>query len=199
MKDKLLEILGVDSNAILQWTIGGSLIGILLYIGLKGVVLPKFVLGGILTIQIDLPIIIITTIAAFCGPLAGFTVGFFGSISTDLLFSGQIIAFGVINIIFGLVGFIVGLPTYSRFTDGKNLFRFILMSLLAFTVAIILYLVLLFGIAEQSFEGALLDNFLPFFSTSFISLILIAPPIVWITDHLIHYGKNFWKSRLEGS
>ena len=199
MKDKLLEILGVDSNAILQWTIGGSLIGILLYIGFKGLVLPKFLLGGILTIQIDLPIIIITAIAAFCGPLTGFIVGFFGSISTDLLFSGQIIAFGSINIVFGLIGFIVGLPKYSRFIDGKNLAKFILMSLLAFILAIILYLVVLIGIAEQSFYGTLLDNFLLFISTSFISLILIAPFIVWIADHTIHYGRNLWKSRIEES
>jgi len=199
MKDTLLKLLRVDSNVVLQWTIGGSLIGTLLYIALKSVVLPKFLLGGMLTIQINLPIIIITAVAAFCGPLAGFTVGFFGSISTDLLFSGQIIAFGGINIVFGLIGFIVGIPTYSRFTDGKNLAKFILLSLLAFMIAIILYLVVLIGIAAQSFEGTLLYNFLPFFSTSFISLILVAPSIVWIADHLIHYGKNLWKSRLEGS
>jgi len=199
MKDKVLSLLRVDSNEVLQWTIGGSLIGTLLYIALNSVVLPKFLLGGMLTIQIDLPIIIITSIAAFCGPLAGFTVGFFGSLSSDLLFSGQIIAFGGINIVFGLIGLVVGIPTYSRFTDGKNLAKFILLSLLAFMIAIILYLIVLIGIAAQSFEGTLLYNFLPFFSTSFISLILVAPSIVWIADHLIHYGKNLWKSRLEGS
>jgi hypothetical protein len=199
MKEKILILLRVDSNTIMQWTIGGSLIGVLLYIGLKVVVLPKFIIGGMLTIQIDLPIIIITAIAAFCGPLAGLIVGFFGSISTDLLFSGQIIAFGGINIVFGLIGFIVGLPNYSRFTDGKNLAKFILVSLLAFLLAIILYLVILIGIAGQSFEGTLLYNFLPFFSISFISLILIAPSIVWIADYLIHYGKDLWRSRTEGS
>ena len=197
MKDRLLKVLRVDSNTVLQWTIGGSLIGILLYIALTVVNLPKFTLGGMLTIQVDLPILVISTVAAFCGPLAGFIVGFFGSISVDLLFPGQIIAFGGINVVYGLIGFIIGIPKYERFIDGKNLAKFILLSLLAFMIALILYLVVLIGIAGQSFEGTLLYNFLPFFSTSFISLILVAPSIVWITDHLNHYGWNLWKKRAE--
>ncbi len=198
-KNKILTILRLESNKMIQWTVGGSIVGFISYLLLSQLNLPTYNFTGldlgITVIPIDgginLGLIIITLIAAFCGPIAGFVVGFFGTLGVDLLFYNQLIALGTLNLSFGLLGFIIGIPRYTDnegFTDGKKLGKLMLFSLAGYLVMTILYLIGLIVIANQSFEGTLLYNFAPYFSITLISLFIFAPVFVRITDIVIKQG-----------
>ena len=198
-KNPVLAFLRLDSNKMIQWTVGGAIIGIISYLLFSQLKLPTYNFTGldlgIIVIPINgginLGLVIIALVAAFCGPLAGFVVGFFGTLGFDLLFYNQLIALGTLNLAFGLLGFIIGIPRYTDnegFTDGKKLGKLMLFSLAGYLVMTILYLIGLIVIANQSFEGTLLYNFTPYFSITLISLFIFAPVFVRIADIVIKEG-----------
>ncbi|MHA2334165.1 MAG: hypothetical protein ACXAEU_19210 [Candidatus Hodarchaeales archaeon] len=189
VKNKLLQFLRLDSSSKIKMTAIGSIIGILAFILLDLIVLPEYFLMGLLKVTVDMAIVVIPIVAAFCGPLAGFITGFFGSLGADLLYNQQVVALGSINFALGMLGFIIGIPKYTEdngFADGRKLVKLILFTIAGFLIAVIIYLISLLVIANQSFLGTLLYNFLPFFSVSFISLVLIAPVAVRITEIVVN-------------
>jgi hypothetical protein len=183
-----------------------SIIGILVYILIYSIKFPQYTFFGIdlgittfpIKGGIDLPIVVIILIAVFCGPLTGFTVGFFGSLGADILFTNQLIVFGTINFSFGILGFIVGIPRYTQdqgFADGRKMAILLLYSFIGFLLMNFIYLVSLLVIANQSFVATLLYNFLPYFTIWVISLFLIAPVVVRITEIIIFQVMELWESR----
>ncbi|MHA2279056.1 MAG: ECF transporter S component [Candidatus Kariarchaeaceae archaeon] len=195
----ILLFLRLESNKMIQWTIGGSIVGFISYLLFSQLNLPTYTFTGLdlgITVipivgGINLGLVIIALVAAFCGPLAGFIVGFCGTLGVDFLFYNQLIALGSLNLAFGLLGFIVGIPRYNieeGFTDGKKLGKLMLFTLAGYIVMTILYLISLIVIAKQSFQGTLLYNFAPYFSISLISLFIFAPVFVRIADIVIKQG-----------
>lgn len=207
LKIKILSFLRIESISMTKWTTGGILIGIIAYFVFAPLELPRYTFLGLdlgitvipITGGVDLGLVIIVLIAAFCGPLAGFLVGFFGSLGANILYTQQIVAFGSINFAFGMLGFIVGIPRYTQdegFADGQKLAKLILLILAGYFLMILLYLLSLIVIAGQSFEGTLLYNFAPSFSITLISLFLFAPVLVRITEIIINEGMRILESRV---
>jgi len=188
-KTKILSFLRLDPKDDLMKTVLGSVIGTVVYLILAVIVVwPEFKVAGMLTVSADIPMVSMIVIAAFTGPLAGLVAGFAGSLCYDFLFTQQIIALGSINLAIGMIGFIAGIPRYAEgdgFTDGKKLAKLILFAFAGFLLSVVIFLVGLLFIAGQSVEGTLLYNFLPFFSVSLISLLLVSPVAVRVTDIVI--------------
>jgi hypothetical protein len=192
--ERALQFLRLESPESIMRTLIGTLVGIVGYVTFYLANLPEYKLMGILTVQINLALLVIPLAAAFLGPLAGFFVGLFGTLGADALFTQQIIALGTIDLSYGLLGFSIGIPNYTRgegFSKGKTLRKLILSSMAGFSVMILLYLVGLIVIAGQNILPTILYNFLPFFSVSLITLVIVAPVAVRLVDVVARYaGKS---------
>lgn len=192
-RERLLRFLRLDTHESIKRTLIGTTAGILSYLILFLIVLPSFKVMGLLTVQIDLALLVIPVAAGFFGPLAGFMVGLFGTLGADILFTQQIIALGVIDLSYGLLGFIAGIPRYTQgegFSNGRTLGKFILFTMVGFAVMVIVYLAGLILIAGQNFLSAFLYNFLPFFSVSLLTLLIISPVAVRLTDIVSGYARK---------
>lgn len=169
-------------------TILGIIIGVAAYILLYQLVLPSYKLMSLITVQFNPAILVIPVVAAFCGPLAGFLVGLLGSAGADALFTQQIIALGLINIAYGLLGLVAGSPSYGRgFSSGRTLGKLVLFTIAGLLVMAVVYLAALIVVAGQNLLPTLLYNFLPFVSVSFITLFLMTPVAVRIIEALAGY------------
>ncbi|MHA1226587.1 MAG: ECF transporter S component [Candidatus Hodarchaeales archaeon] len=195
---RISVFLRLDSKNNVYFTIVGSIVGIFLYLVMGFINFPEVTYMGldlglaVVPIKggIDLPLVIIVVVAALCGPLAGFVVGFTGSLVSDIIFYQQIIALTIVNIAFGLLGLIIGIPKYKSgegFSDGKTVGKLILFGFLGFLAMFVVYLIALIGVANQSFEGTLLFNVLPYFTIWLITLLLIGPVVVWIASYVLDF------------
>lgn len=187
----ILRFLRLQTRGSVLRTILGILIGVAAYILLYQLVLPGYRLMSMITVQFNLAILVIPVVAAFFGPLAGFLVGVLGSAGADALFTQQIIAFGLINVAYGLLGFVAGIPSYKKgFSSGRTLGKLILFTMCGLLVMAVVYLAALIVVAGQNLLPTLLYNFLPFISVSFITLFLMSPVAVRIIDALAGYARK---------
>jgi uncharacterized membrane protein len=182
-KERLLWFFRLQTERDAARTVLGGILGALFFIALYAVDLPSYKLMGVVTVQIDPAIIAIPVAAAFFGPLAGLLAGLLGSVGADALFTQQIVAMGLINLSYGLLGFIAGIPHYPKgLSTGRALAKFALFTMAGFSVMALVYLGALILVAGQNMLPTLLYNFLPFFTVSLISLAIVAPVAVRILD-----------------
>jgi uncharacterized membrane protein len=147
---------------------------------------------GMLTVQIDPAILGIPIAGAFFGPLAGLLAGLLGAFGADALFTHQIIAFGIINLSYGLLGLIAGIPHYAKgFSSGRTLGKLTLFTMGGFLIMALVYLGGLIEVAGQNMLPTLLYNFLPFVSVSLITLFLLTPVAVRLIDILAKYARSW--------
>lgn len=184
-RERALRFLRLETRSEILRVILGIFIGVVGYIVLYQVTLPSYKLLSMITVQFNLAILIIPVIAAFFGPLAGFLIGLLGTTGADTLFTQQIVAFGLINISYGLLGFVAGIPHYDKgFSSGRTLGKVILFTIGGLLVMAVVHLGALILVAGQNLLPTLLYNFLPFFSVSFITLLLMTPIAVRLIDAL---------------
>jgi hypothetical protein len=191
-----LSFLRLDNQESSMKFLLGTMLGIIGYIVLYLVDLPSFKVMGLLTIQINLALLVIPIVAVFYGPLAGFLVGLLGTLSTDALFIQQVIAFGAINLSYALLGFIIGIPHYAQgggFSRWRRLIKLFLFTLAGFVVMSLLYVASLLLIVGQNILSALLYNFLPFFSVSLITLLIVSPAVVVLADGFASHVRSHWR------
>jgi uncharacterized membrane protein len=190
-REMALNLLRLQTRGEILRTVLGGLFGALFYVALYQLDLPSFRLMGVITVQLDPAILAIPVIAAFLGPLAGLIAGLAGSTMADALFTQQVIALGLINVSFGLLGFIAGIPHDTQgFSSGRALAKVVLFTMAGFIVMALVYLGALLFISHQNMLPTLLYNFLPFFTVSLITLFLVTPVAVRIIDALANYA---WK------
>jgi uncharacterized membrane protein len=193
-RERALHFFRLQTREEAMRTVLGGLLGAIFYITLNVVDLPGYRLMGVVTIQIDPAILAIPVAAAFFGPLAGLLAGLLGSAGADALFTQQVVALGLINVSFGLLGFIAGIPRYAKgFSSGRALAKVVLFTMAGFVVMALVYLGALILVAGQNMLPTLLYNFLPFFTVSLIMLFLVTPVAVRIIDALANYT---WKKHL---
>jgi len=193
--EQALRILRVESRESVMRTLVGAIAGIVSYVILNLVSLPDYKLMGLVTVRIDLALLVIPLAAAFLGPLAGFLVGLFGTLGVDVLLAQQIVAFGAVDLAYGVLGLIIGIPHYTQrdgFLKSRTLGKLILVSLTGFLVMVLVYLVGLIVIAGQNILPTMLFNFLRFFSVSLITLVIVAPVAVGLVGIVVHYAKAKW-------
>jgi len=198
VRQKVERIIRIQTWDEALRTIIGAIIGTISYIALSQVKMPSYKLMGLFTIQINLAILVIPIAAAFLGPLAGFLVGFLGTLGADAFFVHQFIAFGVINLSYGILGFIAGIPHYLEgegFSNGRILGKLIMFIAVGFLAMSLTYLVGLILVVGQNQLSALLYNFLPLFSVSLINLLVIAPVVARLVEIVLHsiYEDGFKK------
>jgi uncharacterized membrane protein len=187
---RLRDILHLDDRNNFPKVVLVTIIGTLSYIILDNVKLPSYRMLSYITVQINPAIICISIAAAFFGPIAGLFVGLFGTLISDILTSNHLIAFGLVNLSYGLLGFIIGIPHYDGvqgLRNGRILGKLILFSVLGLIVMALTYLFSLIVVSGQNLLPTLLYNALPFFSVSLITLIIIAPTIIRIIDALYNF------------
>ncbi|MGA2574298.1 MAG: hypothetical protein ABSF36_08925 [Candidatus Methanomethylicaceae archaeon] len=189
-RERALRFLRLESRGKIQRAILGIIIGVIGYILLYQLTLPSYKLLSMITIQFNLAILVIPVIGVFFGPLAGLLVGIIGATGGDALFTQQIIAFGLINLSYGLLGFIAGIPHYKGFSSGRTLAKVILFTIGGLLVMAAIYLVALIEVAGQNMLVTLLYNFLPFINVSFITLFLMTPTAVRLIDALTSYARK---------
>lgn len=190
---KVLRFLRLQTRYDILRTILGTLAGIASYLLLYLVVLPSYKLMGMLTVQISLALLAIPVAAAFFGPLVGFMVGLLGTLGVDAFFTQQIIALGVIDLSYGLLGFVSGIPHYNEgegFSKGRRLGKLILFTMAGFALMVIVYLFGLLVVAGQNLLSTILYNFLPFFSVSLITLLFVTPVAVRLADLVAGFAKE---------
>jgi uncharacterized membrane protein len=189
-RERTLCFLRLESRGKIQRAILGIIIGVIGYMILYQLTLPSYKLLSMITVQLNLAILVIPVVGVFFGPLAGLLVGIIGATGADALFTQQIIAFGLINLSYGLLGFVAGIPNYKSFSSGRTLGRVILFTIGGLLVMAAVYLGALIVVAGQNMLVALLYNFLPFISVSFITLFLMIPVAVRIIDALSSYARK---------
>ncbi|NHJ01851.1 MAG: hypothetical protein EAX86_06880 [Candidatus Heimdallarchaeota archaeon] len=205
-RNSLLSFLRLESANEAKWTLSGIILGSIIYIFVSPVTLPSYTFFGLdlgitvipITGGLYLGLVVIILVASFYGPLAGLLVGFIGHLGSEILFTQQIVAMGMVGLSFGMLGFIVGIPRYAKnegFANGKNLGKMMLFTLIGYFLMTMLYLVSLMVVANQSFDGTLLYNFVPYFSITILSLFLFAPVFVRVYDILIAEAKKYWKAK----
>ncbi|WXG44310.1 MAG: hypothetical protein WED04_09800 [Promethearchaeati archaeon SRVP18_Atabeyarchaeia-1] len=188
--ERALYFMRLQTREDILKTLLGSLAGIVSYIVLYFVRSPSYKLMGMLTVQIDFALLAIPVAAAFFGPLSGLLVGFLGTLGADALFTQQIIALGVINLSYGLLGLITGIPHYTEgegFSRGRRLGKLLVFTMAGLIAMVILYLGGLLVIAGQNLLPTLLYNFLPFLSVSLITLLIVGPVAVRIAGAVSSY------------
>jgi hypothetical protein len=190
---RILNFLRLQTRQEIFKTLLGTLAGIACYVLLYTIALPSYKLMGLITVQVSLALLAIPVAAAFFGPTTGFLVGLLGTLTADALFTQQIIALGVIDLSYGLLGFTIGIPHYNEgegFSKGRRLGKLILFILAGFLLMTIVFLGALLVIAGQNLLSVILYNFLPFFSVSLVTLSVVAPVAVRLVDMLANYTKR---------
>jgi hypothetical protein len=206
LKDSLLTFLRLDTANEIKWTLSGIILGTIFYIIVSQVTLSSYTFFGLdlgitvipITGGLYLSLIVIILVAAFHGPLAGLSVGFIGHLGSEILFTHQIVAMGMVGLSFGILGLIVGIPRYTYnegFANGKNLGKMMLFTLIGYLLMTMFYLAILIVVVKQSFNATLLYNFAPYFSITILTLFLFAPIFVRVFEMVIDETKKFWEAK----
>lgn len=178
-RGKILSFLRIRSRGEATRTLLGAILGAAFYIALCRLDLPAFRVMGVITVQIDPAILAIPVAAAFFGPLAGLLAGLAGSLGADALFTQQIIAYGVINLSYALLGFVSGIPRYRNgFSSWRALAKLVVFTMAGFGAMAVVYLGALLYLANQNMLVTMLYNFLPFLTPSLITLLVLTPVAV---------------------
>lgn len=189
-RERLLRFFRLQTRADAIRSLLGGFLGAVFYIALYAVELPSYKVMDMITVQMDPAILAIPVAAAFFGPLAGLLAGLLGSTGADALFTQQVVALGLINVSYGLLGFIAGIPRYPKgFASGRSLAKVLLFTLAGFAVMALVYLGALILVAGQNMLPTLLYNFLPFFTVSLITLFVATPVAVRILDALARHAR----------
>jgi uncharacterized membrane protein len=184
-RERLLGFFRIRSRSEAARTLSGAFLGALFYIALYRLDLPGFRVMGLAAVQIDPAILAIPVAAAFFGPLAGLLAGLIGSFGTDALFTQQVIAMGLINLSYAVLGFVAGIPRYSKgFSTWRALIKVLLFTMAGFALMALIYYGALVYVAGQNTLVTMLYNFLPFFTPSLITLLLLTPVAVRILEAL---------------
>lgn len=184
-RGRLLRFLRMGSKAEATRTLMGAFLGALFYIALFRLDLPGFRVMGLVSVQIDPAILAIPVAAAFFGPLAGLLAGLIGSFVADALFTQQVIALGMINLSYAVLGFVAGIPRYPQgFSTWRSLVKVVIFTMAGFVLMALIYYGALVYVAGQNMLVTMLYNFLPFLTPSLITLLLLTPVAVRVLDAL---------------
>ena len=165
-----------------------TVISIIIYTILDQFNTPELRVTSLIPLQIKPAMILIPIIAVFLGPLFGFSVGFFGSLASDIVNAHVIIAFGLTYVAIGLIGLLTGLPNYKKWenvsTDAPML-RLIIFSTIGVIVSIIVYLFALIFVAKQNTTITILYNLIPYIGQLLPTILIVSPVAVAIIDVLV--------------
>ncbi len=172
-KENLLKKFQIQSLKDALITVLYSLIAIVCYLLLS--LLPQpFTMVGLLKFGIIPALAIIPMLGAIRGPLAGFITGYLGPLLVDLIFNQTVLAFTIPYLLFGILGFLVGLARY-QLKSGKSLAKLAILSTLAFFLSVMLLTVIALTIQQTSLLVVLGYVTLPHLTMGIPSVFLLTP------------------------
>jgi len=176
VKDKLhLQ----NTNAII-WTLLAVLFGAVLYMGAEVIPMP-FLAIGFFALGFAPALALVAAVGAIRGPLAGFLVGYFGELLASIYLSGGIIAFSLYGVAFGVLGLIVGLPSYD-FTSGRSLAKLSILSVIGLIFAALITTVVGLFVEQVAVLVAIGLQLLPLLTIGIPTVILLTPLFVKFWD-----------------
>lgn len=184
VKDKLhLQ----NTNAVVL-TLLAVLLGAVLYMGAEVIPMPSLAVG-FFTLGFAPAIALVAAVGAIRGPLAGFLVGYFGEQLASIYLSGGIVTFSLYGVAFGVLGLIVGLPSYD-FTSDRSLAKLSIISTIGLIFAALIYTVIGLYVEQIAVLVAIGLQLLPLLTIGIPTVVLLTPLFVRFWD--IVSGKIPW-------
>lgn len=161
-----------------------SLIGVLIYLVIAVIPMP-YKMVSVFKFGLAPAFAVIAVAGAIRGPMAGFIVGYLGTLIHDFVIYSTIVSFTLPCLAYGLMGFIVGMAKY-KIPEERTLVKMSGMSVLGAFLA-----VLLVGIIAITVEGIELlvgigFIMLPLFTVVIPSVLLITPLLAWLWHFSIY-------------
>jgi len=169
----LSEKFQINSAKSFLITILYSFITIGLYL-LFSLIPQLYTVVGLFRFGLILPLVLIPTIGAIRGPLAGFITGYIGTLLTDLVLYRVVLVFTIPYIPFGLLGFIVGFANY-QLNNGKSLVKLAIFSTLTFLLSILLSTAISLTLQNVSLLVVVAFATLPLLTMGLPSIFLLTP------------------------
>ncbi len=203
-----LEKCHIQTPKTILITFTYSFIGIGIYLLVSLIPTPFIVvptsinLGGA-TVSLKLGFIysiaLIAGIGAIRGPVAGFIIGYLGSLFENLIFTTTAIQGTLPNLAYGLLGLIVGLGTYDL-SNGRSLIKVSLLSFVGFLLTVILQTVSDIFIGNIPLMVAVGLVILPYATQGIPSVFLLTPLYLRVFEFLqIGTGKFIQRKRQKGT
>jgi|GEM_PF-6501956 len=117
---------------------------------------------------------VIAVVGAIRGPIAGFVSGFVGTFMYDLVIRGTIVTMGLTPASYGILGFVVGLASYS-FENGRSLLKLSILSAVGLVLAVLV--IVLMGLTVEGYATlvAIAYVLLPLLTTGLPSVLFLTP------------------------
>ncbi|MHA2261640.1 MAG: ECF transporter S component [Candidatus Thorarchaeota archaeon] len=178
VKQSEFDKLQIDNREAVLRTLLVVFIGILFFVILKSIPMP-YLAVGLFKFGLVPSLAIISAIAAIRGPLAGLLTGYIGSILSNLLLSGGIVAFTLYSLAYGVMGFIVGLARYD-FSNGRSLAKLSVLSMTGLVITVLLITVV--GLFVEGVATLVVLGFqlLPLLTMGLPNVFLLTPLFAWL-------------------
>lgn len=168
-----------NTNAVVL-TLLAVLLGAVLYMGAEVIPMPSLAVG-FFTLGFAPAIALVAAVGAIRGPLAGFLVGYFGEQLASIFLSGGIVAFSLYGVAFGVLGLIVGLPSYD-FTSGRSLAKLSIISTIGLIFTALIYTVIGLFVEQVAVLVAIGLQLLPLLTIGIPTVVLLTPLFVRFWD-----------------
>jgi len=168
-----------NANAVM-WTLFAVLLGALIYLGAKMISMP-YVAVGFFTLGLVPALAVVAAVGAIRGPITGFLTGYIGELLVNIILNGEIVAFTLYGVAFGVLGLVAGLPSYD-FTRGRSLAKLSILCAIGMIFAALLTTVIGLYVERVAFLVAIGFQLLKLLTLGLPSVILLTPLFarVWL-------------------
>ncbi|MHA1246101.1 MAG: ECF transporter S component [Candidatus Thorarchaeota archaeon] len=169
----ILKILHLNGAYVAVLTVVYGLLGALIVMALLWLPQP-YKMISIIKLGLVPALAVIAVVGAIRGPIAGFVSGFVGTFMYDLVIRGTIVTMGLTAASYGILGFVVGLASYS-FENGRSLLKLSILSAVGLVLAVLV--IVLTGLTVEGYATlvAIAYVLLPLLTTGLPSVLFLTP------------------------
>ena len=170
---RILKILHLNGAYVAILTVVYGLLGALIVMALLWLPQP-YKMISIIKLGLVPALAVIAVVGAIRGPIAGFVSGFVGTFMYDLVIRGTIVTMGLTAASYGILGFVVGLASYS-FENGRFLLKLSILSAVGLVLAVLV--IVLTGLTVEGYAAlvAIAYVLLPLLTTGLPSVLFLTP------------------------
>ncbi|MBN2228923.1 MAG: hypothetical protein JW779_04950 [Candidatus Thorarchaeota archaeon] len=188
----LPERLRLHTPTMALFTIIFGLVGAGVFVLIYAIEMP-FIMISLFKFGLAPALAIIAVVGGLRGPLAGFLTGYLGIILYDFIFFGTVVMLTLPAFSYGVLGLIVGLPSYDL-TKGRSLAKMSVLSAIGLVFTALLVVVFDLTIVHHSILIALGFVLLPLMTVGLPSVILITPILARIWATIYQQAPAHWQS-----
>ncbi|MHA1944344.1 MAG: hypothetical protein ACW96M_08115 [Candidatus Thorarchaeota archaeon] len=172
----LIEKLQIQSSNAILWTLLVAFFGAIIYLVFEMIPMPYLAIS-LFTLGLAPALSAITAVGAIRGPIAGLLTGYIGSLLTDIVLNGEIVALTLYGLALGVMGFVVGLANYD-FTKGRSLAKLSVLSAVGLIFATLLTILIGLFVEQVAIIVAIGFQLLPLLTIGLPTVILLTPLLV---------------------